>query len=55
MTSRDKLKPEDIAQLEEKCQRMIYEKEDKFVSVESKLKQEDERINSLEQELLEIE
>lgn len=55
MTSRDKLRPEDIQQLEDKCQRMIFEKEDKYIEIESKLKQEDERILALEQELLEVE
>ena len=33
-----KVKPEDIEKLEKKCQRMIFEKEDKYVGNEDKLK-----------------
>ena len=36
-----KIKYEQVHQLEKKCQRMIFEKEDKYVATEQKLKDED--------------
>ena len=50
-----KLKTEDIEKLEKKCQRMIFEKEDKFLENEQKLKQEDQQLQIQEQELLALE
>jgi len=39
------LKLEDIEKLEKKCQRMIFEKEDKFLDTEETLKKEDNIIS----------
>lgn len=39
-----KLKFEDIEQLEQSCQKMIFEKEDKFMDTENKLKEEEDQI-----------
>lgn len=50
-----KLKNEDIEKLEKKCQRMIFEKEDKFLENEQKLKNEDQQLQDLEVELLNLE
>ena len=50
-----KLKPEDIEHLEQSCQKMIFEKEDKFVDTENKLKEEEDQIAAMEEELQEIE
>lgn len=41
LTANVKLKQEDIEKLEKKCQRMIFEKEDKYLDTEQKLKAED--------------
>ena len=38
MTSRERLNPNDLQALEERCQRMIFEKEDKYVNIETRLK-----------------
>lgn len=39
-----KVRTEDIEKLEKKCQRMIFEKEDKFLENEHKLKDEDQQL-----------
>lgn len=41
MNPTTKIKYEQVHQLEKKCQRMIFEKEDKYVATEQKLKEED--------------
>ena len=50
-----KLKHEDILNLESKCQRMVFEKDDQFLENEKKLKNEDLALRNLEEELLMIE
>jgi len=50
-----KVRPEDIEKLEKKCQRMIFEKEDKYIENESALKQDDDEILELEVELRQLE
>ena len=49
------VKPEDIEMLEEKCLRMIFEKEDKYINNEEKLKAEEKDILNLESELKNME
>mmetsp|Transcript_30532 Transcript_30532/g.46806 ORF Transcript_30532/g.46806 Transcript_30532/m.46806 type:complete len:82 (-) Transcript_30532:411-656(-) len=46
-----KVKEEDIGKLEKQCQRMIFEKEDKFLTNEEKLKTEEKNLLTLEEEL----
>lgn len=46
-----KVRNEDIEKLEKKCQRMIFEKEDKYVANEDKLKIQDEELTELELEV----
>ena len=43
-----KVRPEDLDKLEKKCQRMIFEKEDKYLANEEKLRQEDAELTDLE-------
>lgn len=50
-----KVKPEDIEKLEKKCQRMIFEKEDKYVGNEDKLKAQDQELSELELEVKQME
>ena len=42
-----KVKAEDIEKLEKKCQRMIFEKEDKYLSTEDKLKHEENNVDEI--------
>lgn len=51
MGASPKLKKEQIAQLENQCQRMIFEKEDKYLETDQKLKEEDQQLLDLEQEV----
>ena len=50
-----KVRPEDIEKLEKKCQRMIFEKEDKYIENETALKRDDDEILELELELRQFE
>ena len=50
-----KVKGEDIEKLEKKCQRMIYEKEEKYLENEHKLKFEYQELQGLESQLLMME
>lgn len=46
---------EPVGQLEQHCQRMIYEKEEKIIENENALKQEDHEVNDLESEIKALE
>ena len=46
-----RLKIEHVEKLEQHCQRLIYEKEERVVENESTLKQEDQQIQDLENEI----
>jgi hypothetical protein len=50
-----KVRPEDIEKLEKRCQRMIFEKEDRYVANEDKLKVQDTELTDLEQEVKQME